>query len=223
MFEEIIKRIQKRRAKGKNLELPPILDEDPVLATKYLSLADSSHFINVLIQTYNNLGEDNQVNIALEELMLHSKVNYEWFRSFTLALNQLENEGREIYIPSEDIANLRTDDTQLVFVPPLEYKYQKVSPIRIHAKDNNVITLNRVLYIREGYSKADFRKGYPSWYSLSEVTIFERYNPKTNKRVRIDFKNGEFKYYMAGASDCWIEIVDVPLEMDHVVSALLFR
>ena len=81
----------------------------------------------------------------------------------------------------------------------------------------------RVLYIKEGYSLSDFEGGFPAWYTFSTTTLYEEYNPKTNKRVKIDFKNGEFFYYLAGASDNWVEIVDVPLEMDSVVSALLFR
>ena len=48
-------------------------------------------------------------------------------------------------------------------------------------------------------------------------------NIKTNKRVRIDFNKGELLYFIAGASDNWKQVVNVPIEMDYVITALLFR
>ena len=76
----------------------------------------------------------------------------------------------------------------------------------------------------ENYDMSDFiDDAYPAWYLLRETTIFEQYSEKTNTRVRIDFRNGEFMYFIAGASDNWQPILGVPVEMDHVVSALLFR
>ena len=77
--------------------------------------------------------------------------------------------------------------------------------------------------MREGYHVSDFRGGFPAWFALSKVTILEQYNPKTNKRVKIEFSQGEFRYYTAGASDKWARILGVPLEMDNIISALLFR
>ena len=76
----------------------------------------------------------------------------------------------------------------------------------------------------ENYDMSDFiDDAYPAWYLLRETTIFEQYSEKTNTRVRIDFRNGEFMYFIAGASDNWHQISLVPEEMDHIVAALLFR
>ena len=82
----------------------------------------------------------------------------------------------------------------------------------------------RIKYIMESYDMSDFLDdAFPSWYILQESTIFEQYSEKTNTRVRVDFKDGEFLYFIAGASDNWQRIEDVPAEMDHVISALIFR
>ena len=221
MSKEIIKRINDRKAKKGNEALPPILDEDPVLAAEFLSIADSEHYFEVMLELYENLGSKEQVHIALEELVLDNEVNFDWFKTFTVALGQLVNEGKEFFIPKDNL-EFRTGSEELILIPPLT-GVTVLKPIKAKAKDNNIITLNRILYIKEGYSLTDFREGFPAWYAFSKVTLFEKYNPKTNKRVKITFEKGSFCYYLAGASDHWMKIVGIPLEMDSVISALLFR
>ena len=76
----------------------------------------------------------------------------------------------------------------------------------------------------ENYDMSEFIDDcYPNWYLLKDTTVFEQYSEKTNTRVRIDFRDGEFSYYIAGASDNWQKIECVPIEMDHIISALIFR
>ena len=59
--------------------------------------------------------------------------------------------------------------------------------------------------------------------ALHDTVVFEKYNSKTNKHVRIVFRDGEFHYLMCGASDNWKEITEVPLEIDEVVTTMLFK
>ena len=76
----------------------------------------------------------------------------------------------------------------------------------------------------ENYDMSEFiDDSFPAWYLIQDTTIFEQYSEKTNTRVRVDFRNGEFSYFIAGASDNWQKIMDVPKEMDHVIGALIFR
>ena len=82
---------------------------------------------------------------------------------------------------------------------------------------------NRILYISRAHEAQEFRDGFPAWYIFSNTTLYERYSNTTGVRARIDFNNGEFHYYIAGASDNWKQIVGVPLEMDSIISNLLFR
>ena len=219
----LIERITERGAKKTNLDLPPILDYNPVFAASFLSIPDSEHYFNLLLSTYENLQQPSQKNIALEELILANEANYNWFLEFTMALNNVENEGNEIYIPLKEICNFRNDTEELIFLPPLIYKYKKVTPTKLRAKDNDIVSLYRILYLRQRYALDDFRGGFPVWYTLAEQIIYENYNAKTNKRVKVEFANGSFHYFIAGASDKWSRIIDVPKEMDHIISAFLFR
>ena len=90
-------------------------------------------------------------------------------------------------------------------------------------KDKNPINLWRIKYIREEFEESEFADGYPAWYSFNDTTVFEHYDENSNVRVRIDFNNGEFLYYICGASDNWQRLQEVPLEVDYIISALLFR
>ena len=96
--------------------------------------------------------------------------------------------------------------------------------------DEELITLFRegntqiADYIMENYDMSEFvDDAYPNWYLIKDTTVFEQYSEKTNTRVRVDFRNGEFSYFIAGASDNWKKVEGVPLEMDHVIAALIFR
>ena len=223
MSEEILQRINKRRPIKSEIKVPPILDKDSSLAASFLSLIDREEWLVILQDIFLSLGQESQKHKALEEVILDNEANYDWFVNFALVLNQLANEGREFFIPSKSEVEFRTDLSELRFLPPINHSGRKVSVRKIKVKDNNIISMYRVLYIKEGFSLSDFEGGFPAWYTLSSTTLYEEYNPKTNKRVRIDFKNGEFYYFLAGASDNWVQIVDVPLEMDSVISSLLFR
>ena len=95
---------------------------------------------------------------------------------------------------------------------------------RVLSKKLHFINNYRIKYIMEDYDMSDFIDDcYPEWYLLQNTTIFEQYSEKTNVRVRVDFRDREFVYYVAGASDNWKRIENVPVEMDDVVAALIFR
>ena len=98
----------------------------------------------------------------------------------------------------------------------IEYKLLEKTGTRPPIED-----LYRIIYVRAAHEAQDFLHGYPSWYQLPLV-VFEKYVENINKRLRICYENEEFRYFIAGASDNWQEIFDVPIEMDDVVFALLF-
>lgn len=51
----------------------------------------------------------------------------------------------------------------------------------------------RIRYIVSDYDLNNFQdKEYQGWYILKNTTVYERYNEKTNTRVRIDFRDGNF-------------------------------
>jgi hypothetical protein len=113
---------------------------------------------------------------------------------------------------------------------PYTYSTQGINkPLRLEYKSSNVqdkdpINNYRISYILKGFQMHEFQGDtYPAWYLLKNTTIFEQYDERTNKRVRVDVRDGDLYYFIAGASDNWKIISDVPKEMDYVISALIYR
>lgn len=203
----------------KHLRYPPILDRDPSMAAKFLTLEDCQNSLTLLQDTFLDLGKSTQKNKLLEWSILSNKATFDWFISFTITLCELLDTKA---FKAPDLNNL-PGDSDLKLCPPMIYKKGIVSPEYFKINTVDPISHHRVKYIGEAYEATDFRDGFPIWYSLSNTTIYERYSAKTNTRVRIDHCDGELQYFLAGASDNWKNIVGVPLEMDDVIINILFR
>lgn len=205
---------------------PPILDRNPSFAARFLTREDADKSYKLLKEVFTHIKNGEYYYEVLQDNILKSRNNFIWFASFFRELEEInkvetfkipydkcpQNEGKELEVrqPFRCI----TRGKQRVVLKPL---YTNI--LRQPAVNNY-----RIQYIANNYDMSEFQDDcYPAWYLLKNTTIFEQYNEKTNTRVRIDFRNGEFKYFIAGASDNWQPILDVPMEMDHVVSALLFR
>ena len=214
-----------KNIKVKNWEqiyFPYILDKDPVKAASYLTIKDSTLALELLLKAYDSIEARTNEYPILQYCIVWSQSNFEWFVLFTLELIRLvTGEEGEFKFPYEFIQERKFNP--LSFFPPLEYKSKRAVVRKFRKEFTNVVDAYRVLYLSHKYDLQDFREGFPAWYTLGSLCVFEEYNPKTNTRVKITFSDGELHYYIAGASDNWQEIYDVPLEMDHIVSALLFR
>ena len=156
-----------------------------------------------------------------------SNDNFMWFATFFKELEnalEVENNYEVPYFRLPENSGEAPNVYQ-----PFKANYRGKNKIKLNFLKSNVkeqppINNYRILYIMAEYDMDEFQEDcYPGWYLLKDTTVFEQYNEKTNTRVRVDFRNGEFMYFIAGASDNWQQIPDVPIEMDHVVSALLFR
>ena len=205
---------------SKNLEYPPILDADPVYAANALTLEDEVKVLDLMESTYKSLCKRSQVNKVLERSIIYNKDNFEWFASFTLELGRLN--GKEVIIPYE-IEDKISKKGGLLFFPPLSYSKGKTVSVLPKGTSLDPIIQHRIMYIGNAYEATDFREGFPAWYMFANTTIYEKYSNRTGVRVRIDFENGEFHYYLAGASDNWKQIIGVPLEMDDVINTILFK
>ena len=207
---------------NEQLSYPYILDRDPIIAAKYLTIEDGKEAVELLSYTYRALkGKEKSKYVLLERNMQMHAV-FDWFAKFyTELINYYDMEGYE-EVPY-DLKPKGQVNHNLLFFPPLIYKAKKIIEVKFPSKIVDTVSKYRCLYIKKKVQLSDFKEGYPSWYTLSNMTLFEDYNIMTNTRVKLDFKEGEFRYFIAGASDNWKEIRDVPLEMDHVISALIFR
>ena len=208
----------------------PILDRDPVFAARALTKKDIEKSYKLLKETFEEIENDKIYHEILAETLLFSRENFTWFSSmFKEFENLLEVEEEDKYrIPFEKCPNINFLKPPVVYQPfhagKTRNKKATVSSYKILSKKLHPINNYRIKYIMENYDMSEFiDDAYPAWYLLKDTTVFEQYSEKTNTRVRIDFRDGEFSYFIAGASDNWQRIDRIPIEMDHVIAALLFR
>lgn len=205
----------------------PILDKDAVLAARALTKKDIEDSYELLKETFQEIAEDKIFHELLANTLLFSRENFIWFVTF---LKELENiigieENFEVsYEKCPTIVGLKAPVVYQPFYATMNRRKNKLYSYKILSKKLIPINNYRIKYIMENYDMSEFiDDAYPSWYLIKDTTVFEQYSEKTNTRVRVDFRDGEFSYFIAGASDNWQKIEMVPIEMDHVVSALLFR
>lgn len=243
----ILKSIKTYKSKiPERLAYIPVLDDRPDLAADYLTINDMKSSYELLKIVFDEIkqGKGGTHKILYDTIMFN-KQNFDWFCIFFKQLESnliIENtyEIPYLFCPlgEEDLL-----DKEEPFTLNLKNKFNKKKPI-IHQpfgvyykkevysldylpsnkSDVDFVTNYRIKYILESYGLEDFKNStFPSWYSLSETTIYEKYSYKTNARVRIDFKDNTLHYFIAGASDNWREIEDVPEDMNYIVYALLYK
>lgn len=220
---------------------PPLLSSDPEKAALYVTVEDAIKAYEALTHIFSN-PELKDYKI-LREAVNYNSANFLWFYTFYTAIkNEYETlvktesarpvlpESRDKYeeirtylpffiLPYKDKYKIYAE--QFVKENYMTYLKNKDGILEETKNTPSIERLNRVLYIKEDYEAEDFLKGYPYWYELP-TKVFEQYNPKLNKRIRICYEHNEFRYFIAGASDNWEEIYEVPLEIDAVVHTLLF-
>lgn len=216
---------------NKECTTPCILDRDAVLAANFLTIEDSKDTLELMLNVFKGLRSDDCKYPLAKMCVMWSFTNFNWFVKFTEELIRLVlGDDEKFDFPMDlcpPIVNCGTKDQfgKAYFCPPLKYntKKKRAELVKFRTKVIDPVDCYRIQYISCNYYLEDFREGYPAWYSLRDVVVYENYSPRTNKRIRIVHRNGEYHYYLTGASDNWKEIMEVPLEMDYVVSALLFR
>ena len=205
----------------------PVLDRDPVFAARALTKKDMEKSYKYLVEAFEEVRKNKIYSEPLVETLLFSHENFTWFTSFLKELENLLNIKEEYEAPYEKCPVYANVRPPVVYQPFRAFSSQGkyiLSNYRILSKKLNPINNYRIKYIMESYDMSDFiDDAYPAWYLIKDTTVFEQYSEKTNTRVRVDFMGGEFHYFIAGASDNWQKIENVPQEMDHVVAALLFR
>jgi hypothetical protein len=222
----LLNKINVLHLKKKDLKAVPILDRDPILAAGFLTIKDREEALETLSHTFRYLKSPLQQNKALELNILINQRTFNWYAKFATEIDRLVNHKVTIDIPYYIVDELLVaEEYPILLMPPLKYNPQKkeVTFVFKRTRDKNPINLWRIKYISEEFEESEFSGGYPAWYVMSETTVFENYSTKTNRRIKIDFINGEFFYYIAGASDNWRRIIGVPAEMDYVVASLLFK
>ena len=204
----------------------PILDKDPIFAARALTKKDLEKSYKLLKETFTEIADHSVYHEPLANTILFSRENFMWFSSFLKEMEKILRK-REFEISYEECPSANNLKPPVVYQPfrALPRKEGlKLFNYRALSKKLQSVNNYRIKYIMENYDMSEFiDDAYPAWYLLKDTTVFEQYSEKTNTRVRVDFRDGEFSYFIAGASDNWQKIEGVPLEMDHVIAALIFR
>ena len=227
MEEKVLKPIKEYKlASVKQGHYIPVLDRDPAFAARALTKKDIEKSYKLLKETFSEIADGNIYHEPLINTILFSHENFMWFSTFLKEIEKMLGK-EEFDIPYEECPDFNYSEFPVVYQPFHAVYYKKIirlSNYKVLSKKLLPINNYRIKYIMENYDMSEFIDDcYPSWYLLKDTTVFEQYSEKTNTRVRIDFRDGEFMYFIAGASDNWQKIEMVPMEMDHVVAALLFR
>ena len=228
MDDRILKPVKEYRLSSKRqVNYIPILDRDPVFAARALTKKDIEKSYKLLKEAFQEICEGEVYHEPLVNTLLFSRENFVWFSSMLKELENIMEVDEEYEAPFEKCPTVSYLSPPVVYQPfhaGLEGKVVKIYNYKVLSKKLHPINNHRIKYIMENYDMAEFLDdAYPEWYLLKNTTVFEQYSEKTNTRVRIDFRDGEFMYFIAGASDNWQRIEMVPMEMDHIVAALLFR
>ena len=205
------------------LFFPPILDYNPVFAANFLSNDDLKETYRCLKEIFKAI-EDGEIEnyLVMNDFLNRDRKRYSWLVTFFKQIEEILEED------PMDIPHYKcVREVKLKFPPPFKIvcskKKYRVQPFSLKLRTEDVVNKYRVLYISRCYELNDFKEGFPIWYTLKDTTVYENYNSRINKRIRIDYNNGEFLYFIAEASDNWRQIIDIPIEIDYVVNALLFR
>lgn len=217
---------------------PPVVSLDPVINAHEITIEEGERAYRALRQTFTNMKEGTLINSFLEESLKYSKRSFLYFLTFfrelerILVLNDSEAEPFKIPFKIYTQEIKKTAERALPLQPPL-YLEEIGDKYRVKYKAYGTKNYNNtsplMLYRLESLTRfpdlEEYRDGFPSWFAIpySSATIFEKYSPQLNKRVRIDWKNGQFYYFIAGSSDNWQQVHDVPIEMDDIVAVLMFR
>ena len=222
----------------------PILDKRPDLAANYLTISDMQGAYALLKESFKEIAEGKRIHALMVDAIKLDIDNFEWYcrffkqiednllivRKFNLPYNKCPEGERKEHVTTVGPLKEYIVEPELTAYQPFNVYYNgekkkfEASPCVSNRKYSDPIVNYRIKYILDQHSIDEFKNcTFPGWYSLSNTTIYERYSYKTNTRIRIDFKDNKLYYFIAGASDNWKEIENVPEEMSYVVYALIFK
>ena len=195
-----------------------ILDEDPVKAARSLIQIHIIRYIKNLQYTFvkaHNRNKFRKNNDHIFKIVYYSKENYIWFSEFYKELKRIINYEPDC-VPEFnesllfDISNMSFKGTGLMF-----------------SEENDVSTTilkHRAKYIKKNYDKKLFLCSFPEWYVCLNEELFNRYDNKSGKGLKITInKDGSYNYFVSNYFNKWIELEKVPKEIDYFINYLLVQ
>lgn len=198
-----------------------ILDLDPIKAANSLTIQHASNYIKRLKFSFTlahlpTSRKPTYFSRVIPEVK-YSKQNYVWFSEFYTELCKIVNPD-----------NIIVDKFKPEFLYQCKNINFKNEDLKLDINEYNltneeIVLKHRLKYIRNCYPLRRFKNGYPSWYLKKDNLIFKRYNTRLRRDFKIEYYNGKYRYYIADYFNQWIEIEDVPEEIDGFINTLLFK
>lgn len=194
-----------------------ILDADPVQAARSLIQEHIVKYIKYLKYTFVQCHYPNKTKYRkyFVESAKYSIENYIWFSEFYAEMNKLINSQSEVEFFNES----------LVFdCGGVSFKKKGLSLYPDSKRSlESYINASRLMYIKSHYISEIFPAGPPEWYVDKNCKIYEQYDGKQGKSFRIMNERNRLRYYIAEYFNQWVEIKDVPLEIDNFIRHLVYR
>ena len=198
-----------------------LLDKDPILAAQCLTVQHMELYVKRLRYSFciahiPKYKKPAPIFGMIAELK-YSRENYVWFSEFYTELcRQIKTEKLIVPEFTEDFV---FDTTGIKFknnglVLNLEEEKEDIDV---------VVNKNRIRYIKKKYPVQKFIGGYPSWYLKIDNNLFKKYDSRLKRDFKIVYDRNRYRYYIADYFNQWVEITDVPLEIDDFITTLLYK
>ena len=218
------------------------LDENPVACAMGTPISLYKHTLLSIKSAYDVL---TKVDIFDKDLVVYktepldilvrkdfkfSKKNRDWLVDYfnTLSLNYKnycgENFGslEKKYMPRRRMAEYMAAPLK-IHKPTYEDTYtelvQEHSKVYSDTEDN--VLLSRLMLMHMQPTADEFPFGEPEWIKQLEYRDYVSFDPIQKKFIKISRSSVGYKYFWSYISDNWIEIEDVPKEMDIIIEHLL--
>lgn len=217
-----------------------ILDENPEVAVKSLTKKDILRSYVRMYKHFYALYNDSELfekniigfgtPLVSPKTTLSNQKTFMFYWDFFINLEKCVNEiyGRKEYIERTFTEkDFKKHISKLPNINKVNYVLGKVHKNKEYFKwgmrsANNTIACNRLDYILNEYSYKEFYYGIPTWYSVINPIISEKYSLKEHKFLRIEQVKGKYKYYISNYRYDWEEIKGIPDIVQSIIDTILF-
>jgi hypothetical protein len=196
-----------------------ILDADPIKAAHSLIRQHVIATLRVLRFSFaacHNPYLRTQYRHRYVPILKYSVENYVWFSEFYDELMEIcDSKGNVIK---------EFDESLLYDCSGIKFKHSGLNLFPDSKQSlTDVLAASRVAYLKKGYDTLLFPAGIPEWYVDLNKVIYEKYDSKLDKGFRVAQTKKGLKYYTAEYFNQWIEILNVPKEMEDLIKHLVYR
>ena len=196
-----------------------ILDADPIKAAHSLIRQHVVTTLKVLRYSFaacHNPHLRTKYRQRYAPILRYSVENYVWFSEFYEELSEICNSQAQ---PIKEF-----NESLLYDCSGIKFKHSGLNLFPdTEGTLTDLINASRVAYLKKGYDTSLFPLGVPEWYRDLNKIIYEKYDSKLDKGFRVTQTRSKLKYYTAEYFNQWVEILNVPKEMEDLIKHLVYR